>query len=100
MFCSDRRSPAGAGMDPKSPNLNPYAEAWVSTVKRECLDYFAAFGSAHFEYLVREYVKYYDTVRPHSGMGDKTLEETEAKFDGEIKCESLLGGLVKHFYRA
>ena len=82
----------------KSPNLNPYAESWVSTVKRECLDYFVAFGKEHFEYLVREYVKYYDTVRPHSGIGDKALQE-KSKFDGEIKSEAMLGGLIKRYYR-
>lgn len=84
----------------KSPNLNPYAESWVSTVKRECLDYFAAFGKAHFEYLVLEFVKYYNTVRPHSGMADKPLEKIETKLEGEIKCESLLGGVLKNYYRS
>lgn len=83
----------------RSPNLNPYAEAWVSTIKRECLNHFAVFGAAHFEYLVREYVKYYDTLRPHSGMNDKPLIAMETKLNGEIKCAPLLGGLVKHFYR-
>ena len=83
----------------RSPNLNPYAESWVGTVKKECLNYFAVFGATHFEYLVREYVEYYNTVRPHSGMNDRPLRETEIKLDGEIQCKPVLGGLVKHFYR-
>lgn len=32
----------------RSPNLNPYAEGWVGTVKRECLDHFIVFGERHF----------------------------------------------------
>ncbi len=84
----------------RSPNLNPYAESWVSTVKRECLNYFAVFGMAHFEYLVREYVKYYDTERPHSGLNDRPLMDVESKFEGEIQSRPILGGLVKQFYRA
>ncbi len=83
----------------RSPNLNPYAESWVSTIKREGLNYFTVFGLSHLEYLVQEYVRYYNTVRPHSGMNGKPLIETETKLDGEIKCQSLLGGLVKHFCR-
>ncbi|MEW6533999.1 MAG: hypothetical protein AB1454_00085 [Candidatus Auribacterota bacterium] len=28
----------------KSPNLNPYAESWVSIIARECIDKFCTFG--------------------------------------------------------
>jgi len=51
----------------KSPNLSPYAEGWVGTIKRECLDYFYVFGEKHLEHLINEWVDYYNTVRPHSG---------------------------------
>ena len=37
----------------RSPNLNPYAEGWVGTIKRECLNYFFVFGEKHFKYLVK-----------------------------------------------
>lgn len=83
----------------RSPNLNPYAEAWVGTIKRECLDYFAAFGKDHFEYLVREYTKYYNTDRPHSGMGDKTLTMDKRDLDGDVKSDSVLGGLFRRYFR-
>ena len=83
----------------RSPNLNPYAESWVSTIKKECLDRFTVFGAQHLEYLVQEYVKYYNALRPHSGMNGKPLAESEIKWDGEIQCQSLLGGLVNRFYR-
>ncbi len=84
----------------RSPNLNAYAERWVGTVKRECLNNFTAFGVSHFEYLVREFVEYYNTTRPHSGMDGRTLAEGEPKPGGEVRCNALLGGLVKDFYRA
>ncbi len=83
----------------KSPNLNPYAEAWVSTIKRECLDYFAVFGKEHFEYLVKEYANYYNTLRPHSGLNDRPPESVETKSNKDIHCDSRLGGLTKHYYR-
>jgi len=31
-------------ISPRSPNLNPFAERWVQSVKRECLDHFIVFG--------------------------------------------------------
>ena len=83
----------------KSPNLNPYAEGWVGTIKRECLDHFFVFGERHFRYLVREYVKYYNTVRPHSSMNNMPLVYKGRKKNGDIKCESRLGGVIKHYYR-
>lgn len=83
----------------RSPNLNPYAEGWVGTIKRECLDYFFVFGERHFRYLVKEYVRYYNTVRPHSSLDNMPLEY-RAKDRGErIKCDSRLGGVIKHYYR-
>ena len=53
----------------KSPNLNPYAESWVGTIKREFLDHFFVFGERHLRYIVLEYLRYYNTKRPHSGIG-------------------------------
>jgi len=83
----------------KSPNLNPYAEGWVGTIKRECLDYFFVFGERHFRYLVKEYVKYYNTVRPHSSLNNMPLNYKPKNDNGRIRCDSRLGGIIKHYYR-
>ena len=83
----------------KSPNLNPYSEAWVSIIKRECLDKFYVFGREHLKYLVDEYVDYYNTVRPHSGLDNKCIDYETEKLDGNIVCDSRLGGVIKHYYR-
>lgn len=77
----------------RSPNLNPYAEAFVSLISRECLNKFFIFGKEHFEYLIRIYLDFYNTQRPHSGLDNSTIE------DRSIKCESRLGGVIKHYYR-
>ncbi|MDP8216725.1 MAG: integrase core domain-containing protein [Candidatus Kaelpia imicola] len=83
----------------RSPNLNPYAEGWVGTIKRECLDYFFVFGERHFRYLVKEYVKYYNTVRPHSALNNMPIRYRSKNLDGRVKCESRLGGIIRHYYR-
>jgi len=82
----------------RSPNLNPYAEGFVGTIKRECLEHFFVFGEEHFKYLIREYVDHYNTKRPHSGMNNKPLEYESRNNTGKIKCESRLGGMIKHYY--
>jgi len=84
----------------RSPNMNPYAEGWVGTMKRECLDHFFVFGESHFKYLVQEFVKYYNTDRPHSSMNNEPLNRVFSKPTGDIQCDSKLGGLIRHYYRA
>jgi len=62
----------------QSPNLNAFAERWVQTVKRECLDHFVVFGSAHLDHLMREFVDYYHHHRPHQGLGGRTVEDDDS----------------------
>lgn len=82
-----------------SPNMNSYAESWVGTIKRECLNHFIVFGERHLRYLISEYVAHYNTSRPHSSMGNVPLESRLAKNTGEVKCRTKLGGIIKDYYR-
>jgi Integrase core domain len=90
---------------PRAPNMNVYIERWVQSIQQECLDHFIVFGEDHFDYLVSEYVDYYQTVRPHQSLENKPLtgdwpDPTSGEPpDGEIVCHSRLGGLLKHYER-
>ena len=90
--CTPKRLPY------KSPNLNPYAESWVGTLRRECLDHFAVLGEKHLRYLIGEYVGYYNTVRPHGSIGGP-LGPLAMPAAGQVHCDERLGGLLKHYYR-
>jgi putative transposase len=88
-----------------SPNLNAFAERFVQSIKNECVDQFVVFGEGHLRYLVREYEQHYNTVRPHQGLGNRTIgivsmppPDGEAD-SAEIECESRLGGLLRHYHR-
>jgi putative transposase len=90
----------------RSPNLNAFAERYVQSVKQECLDQFIVFGESHLEYLLREYEDYYNTVRPHQGIENRTIGivvvpplDSSPPDASEIECESRLGGLLRHYYR-
>ena len=52
----------------RAPQANTYAERWVGTLRRECLDWILIFGRRHLEQVFRIYVAYYNGHRPHRGL--------------------------------
>ena len=54
----------GVAVVPYSPNMND-AERFVRSVRAECLDWMIVFNQKQLRNIMREYVKYYNTVRPH-----------------------------------
>jgi len=99
---------AGIAMQPitpASPNLNAYVERWIQSIKHECLNHFVVFGEKHLRYLINEYVDYYNTVRPHQGLGNRPIghlrlaDEDDGPDPSHIVCDARLGGLLKHYHR-
>src|SRR5690606_20520139 len=56
-----------------TPIANCYAESWIGSMKRECLNHFACFGLRHFNHIVQTYTNYYNHVRPHQGKDNHPL---------------------------
>ncbi len=53
----------------RAPRANAFAERFVGTVRRECLDLMLIFGRGHLERVLAEYVAHYNEQRPHRGLG-------------------------------
>ncbi|HEY1191864.1 MAG TPA: integrase core domain-containing protein [Gemmata sp.] len=92
---------------PRAPNMNAFAERWVQTLRRECLDHFLILGERHLDHLVREFVAHYNEKRPHQSRGNVPLPEADETDPrsltfpaGEVRCRERLGGLLKHYSRA
>jgi putative transposase len=80
--------------------MNAFAERWVQSVRRECLDHFLVLGEDHLRYLLKEYEAHYNQERPHQGLGNLPLvTQSEPPSDGAIECSERLGGWLKHYYR-
>ena len=47
----------------RAPRANAYAERWVGTLRRECLDWILILGRRHLEAVVREYLVHYNALR-------------------------------------
>ena len=90
------RLPAG------SPNLNAFAERFVLSIKRECLDRVIPMGECHLRKLIREFVEHYHAERPHQGLDGQIIEPeaTAGRTEGGVTSRSRLGGLLNYYYRA
>ena len=91
-----------------APNANAFAESWIATVRRECLNYFICFNLRHADHIVQAFASYYNEYRPHQSLGNRPLDDlSSAQVEevervspvGRIGCRSELGGLLKHHSR-
>jgi putative transposase len=93
-----------------APDANSFVENWIGAAKREALDYFICFSLQHLDYIVRQFVAFFNEHRPHQGLGNRTLPAAaagppeELAIDhapqlGRVRCQRFLGGLLRHYYR-
>jgi len=82
-----------------APNCNAFAERFVLSLRRECLDRMIFFGRRRLRNALRAYVEHYNTERPHQGIGNERLSGNSQLQLGPVRCRERLGGLLKHYYR-
>jgi putative transposase len=85
----------------RAPKADAFAERFVGTVRRECLDHLLVFGERHLERVLGEYLRHYNEERPHRGLSLQTPEPGAAarnRGDGRVVRVDRLGGLI-HEYR-
>ena len=86
-------------LPPRSPDLNPYAERFVKTVKYECLKHMILSSVEQLEYVLDEYGKYYHNERIHESFGSIIDPIHNIDDNAEIACIERLGGLLKSYHR-
>jgi putative transposase len=52
----------------QAPRANAFAERFVGTVRRECLDWILITGRRQLERVLHSYVDHYNSHRPHRGL--------------------------------
>jgi transposase InsO family protein len=87
----------------QAPNANAYAERWVGTVRRECLDQLLIVGRQQLVRVLRRYVEHYNRRRPHRGLAYATpvpsdrAEARNAPNLGRLRRRDVLGGLIHEY---
>ena len=85
----------------RSPNLNAFAERFVLSIRRECLDRIVPLGEGHLRRVVSEFVAHYHRERNHQGLENRLIEAaTPANGNGSVVRQERLGGILSFYHRA
>jgi putative transposase len=86
----------------RSPRANSFAERFVGTLRRECLDHRLILGEWHLRKVLAEYARHYNGHRPHQGLqqGSPLREPGHAvNITARIERRQVLGGLISEYRR-
>jgi putative transposase len=80
---------------------NAYAERWVRSIRRECLDRMLIFSERHLVRVLTEYEVHYNTHRPHRAL-DQQPPAVDVSVDGDrgkgaVRRTEILGGLINEY---
>ena len=88
----------------RAPKASAFAERFIGTVRRECLDWILVLGRRHLERVLRTYVEHYNEARPHRGIvlavphGDAPRKGRVEP--GHMRRKNVLGGLIHEYDRS
>ena len=83
----------------KAPNMNSIAERFIGSVRREILDHFIIISQNQLYTILKEYIEYYNTKRPHQGIDQRIPKGHNIENTGRIKSRPILFGLNYEYYR-
>jgi len=84
----------------QAPNANAVCERFLRSVRAECLDHMLVLGEAHLRGMLLRYCSYFNTARPHQGIGQRVPDGLPGSLTATAAVEEIpvLGGL-HHEYR-
>jgi putative transposase len=86
----------------RSPRANSYAERYVGTLRRECLDHLLIHGERHLRTVLAEFEPLYNDHRPHRGRSlHPPLHDPSEVIDmtNRINRRSTVSGLINAYRR-
>ena len=87
----------------RRPVANAFAERWVGSARRGCLDHLLIFGQRHLEKVLLEFIDHYNQARPHQGLDQRVPfppADAIVTLGGPVERRDRLGGLLHEYARA
>jgi putative transposase len=86
----------------RAPRANAFAERFVGTIRRECLDRMLIFTRRQLEAVLAEYVDHYNTHRPHRSLNQTaplSMSPPRASSPDvmQLRRSDRLGGLIHEY---
>ena len=87
----------------RSPRANSYAERFVGTLRRECLDHVLILGERHLRSVLAQYTQHYNGHRPHQSLQQESPQRQPARavdVTARIERRQVVGRLISEYRRA
>ena len=87
----------------RSPRPDSFAERYVGTLRRECLDHLLIYGERHLRQILAGYARHSNEHRPHQSR-EQRPPPARAQPDGDltarIERRQVVHGLISEYSRA
>jgi putative transposase len=87
----------------RSPQANAFAERFVGTVRRECLDHLLIVSERHLRGVLTQWQAHYNDHRPHQGREQRAPNDNAGRvvdLTAAIERRLAVGGLINEYHRA
>jgi hypothetical protein len=84
----------------RTPVANAYAERFVQTDRRECLDWLLVASERHLRRVLLEHLELYHHERPHRGLALQPPNPAGQPTTGPVRRRDRLDGLVHEYHGA
>ena len=89
---------------PQAPRANAYAERWVRTVRRECLDRMLIYNPRHLLAVLGEFIAHYNEHRPHQSRDQRPPDATDGTVidldSARVRRRTVVSGLMNEYSQA
>jgi transposase InsO family protein len=88
---------------PRAPRANSFAERWVGTVRRECIDRMLIVGERHLATVLADYTAHYNGHRPHRSLNQRPPNRPVDVVDTtstRVGRRPAVGGLINEYAQA